>query len=127
MEYIKGEKLCDCDLKRSEYDKIIKDVEEAVSLLHSKDIVFADLCDSNILVIKDENKECHRMLVDFDWAGVNNMDRYPSFMNPDINWPAGAQDNMPLKKEHDIYWLNYWKETYLADYMDSSDGDESYS
>ncbi|EXX79302.1 hypothetical protein RirG_006940 [Rhizophagus irregularis DAOM 197198w] len=112
MEYIEGVKLRDCFLSRSEYDKIFKDIEEAISLLHLNDIVFADLRGSNILVIKDENKECRGMLVDFDWAGTNNVDSYPPFMNPSINWPTGAQDRMPLKMEHDIYWLNYLKKLY---------------
>jgi serine/threonine protein kinase len=118
MEYVEGQRLCDCDdLKYSVYDKIIKDVEEAVLLLHSNNIVFADLRDSNILVIRDENEEYHGVLVDFDWAGMNNVDSYPSFMNPDINWPAGAQDKMLLKKEHDMYLLNCLKEVYLGQYI----------
>ncbi|CAB4431468.1 unnamed protein product [Rhizophagus irregularis] len=112
MEYIEGVKLRDCFLSRSEYDKIFKDIEKAISLLHLNDIVFADLRGSNILVIKDENKECRGMLVDFDWAGTNNVDSYPPFMNPSINWPTGAQARMPLKIEHDIYWLNYLKKLY---------------
>ncbi|RIA87238.1 hypothetical protein C1645_696263, partial [Glomus cerebriforme] len=48
--------------------------------LHSNEIVFADLRDSNILVIQDENKGYHRILVDFDWAGVNNVDSYLTFI-----------------------------------------------
>ncbi|PKB92369.1 hypothetical protein RhiirA5_248815, partial [Rhizophagus irregularis] len=87
---------------------IIKDIEEAVDLLHENGIVFADLRDSNILVIKNED-EYRGMLVDFDWAGEDNKDLYPSFMNADINWPTGAEDNKVLKKEHDIHWLDVLK------------------
>ncbi|GBC25669.2 hypothetical protein RIR_jg16836.t1 [Rhizophagus irregularis DAOM 181602=DAOM 197198] len=113
MEYVDGQKLCDCcDLKGSEYKRIIKDIEEAVDLLHKNGIVFADLRDSNILVIKNED-EYHGMLVDFDWAGEDNKDLYPAFMNADINWPTGAEDNKVLKKEHDIYWLDVLKRKYL--------------
>jgi len=51
MEYIEGRRLFECvDLKRSDYDTIINDIEEVVLLLHSKNIVFADLLDTNILV-----------------------------------------------------------------------------
>ncbi|CAG8766720.1 15719_t:CDS:2, partial [Racocetra persica] len=68
MGYIEGQKLRDCDdLSFSEYKKIINDIEIAISHLHSKNIVFADLRDSNILVIKDD-KIYHGMLIDFDWA-----------------------------------------------------------
>ncbi|PKB94763.1 hypothetical protein RhiirA5_262869, partial [Rhizophagus irregularis] len=106
MEYVDGQKLCDCcDLKGSEYKRIIKDIEEAVDLLHKNGIVFADLRDSNILVIKNED-EYHGMLVDFDWAGEDNKDLYLAFMNADINWPTGAEDNKVLKKKHDIHWLD---------------------
>ncbi|KAF0551115.1 proteinkinasesubdomain-containingproteinpkl/ ccin9 [Gigaspora margarita] len=112
MGYVEGQKLYDCDdLDISEYQKIIDDIEVAISHLHSKNIVFADLHDSNILVIKDENKTYHGMLIDFDWAGENDVECYPSFMNPDINWPMGAEDNMKLKKEHDMYWLDVLKKS----------------
>ncbi|CAG8766092.1 12788_t:CDS:2, partial [Gigaspora margarita] len=110
MGYVEGQKLYDCDdLDISEYQKIIDGIEVAISHLHSKNIVFADLRDSNILVIKDENKTYHGMLIDFDWAGENDVECYPSFMNHDINWPMGAEDNMKLKKEHDMYWLDVLK------------------
>ncbi|GBC06784.1 hypothetical protein RclHR1_07040007 [Rhizophagus clarus] len=99
MDYIEGRRLSECDdLKRSEYVTIIKDIEETILYLHSKDIVFTDLRDSNILVFKDESSELRGMLIDFDWAGVNNVDRYPPLMNPNINWPDGARDHMPLDK-----------------------------
>src|ERR1044072_821872 len=98
MEYIDDKKLDDCDVEHSVYEKIIKDIKEAVKLLHSNDIIFTDLHDTNILVIQDENDEYHGMLVDFDWTDLNNVDSYPSLMNPDIKWPNGANDKMPLKK-----------------------------
>ncbi|CAG8609189.1 17112_t:CDS:2 [Gigaspora margarita] len=110
MEYVEGQKLYDCDdLDISEYKKIIDDIEVAISHLHSKNIVFADLRDSNILVVKDENETYRGVLIDFDWAGKDNAECYPSFMNPDINWPLGAEDGMKLKKEHDMYWLDVLK------------------
>jgi serine/threonine protein kinase len=117
MEYIEGKKLSECDLERSAYKKIIKDIEEAITLLHSKDIVFADLRDTNILVFQDKDNEYRGMLVDFDWAGVNDVDSYPSLMNPDINWPTEAKDKMPLKIEHDIYWLDYVLEIDLLRWL----------
>ncbi|CAG8720643.1 4180_t:CDS:2 [Dentiscutata erythropus] len=99
MEYVKGQKLYDCeDLDFSTYKKIINDIEVAIS---------------NILVIKDDSKTYHGMLIDFDWAGEDNVECYPSFMNPNINWPLGAEDKMKSKKEHDIHWLKVLKDQYL--------------
>ncbi len=46
------------------------------------------------------------VLVDFDWAGIDGIDVYPPFMNPDINWPEGASTGKPLHHEHDLYWWN---------------------
>ncbi|RGB40877.1 hypothetical protein C1646_663537, partial [Rhizophagus diaphanus] len=87
MKYVDGQKLCDCcDLKGSEYKRIIKEIEEAVDLLHEND---------------------------FNWAGEDNKDLYLTFMNADINWPTGVEDNKILKKEHDIHWLDVLKRKYL--------------
>ena len=92
MEFVDGQKLCDCDgLAQSDYKEIINDIEEAVIHIHNHNIVFADLCDSNILVIRGTERY-HRKLIDFDWAGGENVEHYPSFINPDISWPTGVGD-----------------------------------
>ncbi|CAI2190046.1 9701_t:CDS:2 [Funneliformis geosporum] len=58
MKYVDSWRLCDCDdLKNSECKKIINDIEVAVNNLYAKDIVFADLRNSNILVIKDDDEK----------------------------------------------------------------------
>jgi len=113
MDYIDSKPLDNCDsLKLDDYEKIIKDVENAVELLHNNDIVFADLRASNILVYKEEG-HFRGMLTDFDWAGEERKDRYPSFMNHEIIWPLGAEDRMVLRREHDKHWLNMLKKAYL--------------
>ncbi|KAH3757502.1 hypothetical protein Pelo_10727 [Pelomyxa schiedti] len=43
---------------------------------------------------------------DFDWAGPAGTALYPEFMNHcGIEWPKGAEDRMPITKEHDHHWL----------------------
>src|SRR5205085_1234452 len=60
----------------------------------------------NILVV-DINGCQRAKLIDFDWCGVHNRDRYPPSMNlVDINWPSGAKPHALLKKNHDLAWLN---------------------
>lgn len=45
-------------------------------------------------------------VIDFDWAGIAGIDRYPCFMNhQDVAWPEGAEDGLPLAVEHDQYWI----------------------
>jgi hypothetical protein len=68
--------------------------------LKEKNYVHGDMRRANILF----NTHTSRVvLVDFDWAGIEGIDVYPSFMNPVINWPEGASTGRPLRHEHDIY------------------------
>jgi hypothetical protein len=47
------------------------------------------------------------MLLDFDWAGKENEVCYPIRVNHEgIKRPEGAQDNKPIKKDHDTFMLN---------------------
>jgi len=48
--------------------------------------------------------------VDFDGAGVEDKRTYPPFMNPSIEWPAGAVPGEPLRQEHDTALLASGKE-----------------
>ena len=55
-------------------------------------------------MIKKSNQQM--MLIDFDWTGRENEDCYPPFMNHiQVDWPEGVEDDKPLKKEHDLIWL----------------------
>eukprot|EP00475_Leptophrys_vorax_P035082 TRINITY_DN5741_c0_g1_i5.p1 TRINITY_DN5741_c0_g1~~TRINITY_DN5741_c0_g1_i5.p1 ORF type:complete len:528 (+),score=101.91 TRINITY_DN5741_c0_g1_i5:24-1607(+) len=71
--------------------------------LKEKSYVHGDMRRTNILLDTLANRV---VLVDFDWAGIDGIDVYPPFMNPDINWPEGASTGKPLRHEHDLYWLN---------------------
>jgi hypothetical protein len=44
--------------------------------------------------------------VDFDGAGVEGVRTYPPFMNPSVEWPAGAVAGEPLRQEHDTALLD---------------------
>jgi hypothetical protein len=69
--------------------------------LHEHNIVHGDLRLGNILISAD--RVC---LIDFDWSGVVEEQKYPSFMNhADIIWPPGASDGLSLRKEHDLHFL----------------------
>jgi serine/threonine protein kinase len=53
-------------------------VEEAVHLLHDKDIVFGDLHSNNILYGASERRV---VLIDFDWSGKKGESRYLVTLN----------------------------------------------
>lgn len=56
-----------------------------------------DLRRPNVLVKGDGTIR----VVDFDWAGTNNVDKYPVAVNPDEKWPDDVEVGKLMKKEHD--------------------------
>ncbi|RIA80555.1 hypothetical protein C1645_792277 [Glomus cerebriforme] len=100
MEYIDGDTLDTLQLE----DNVFHDIQTAIQFLHDKDIVFGDLRMCNVMVRESDKRG---MLIDFEWAGKENVDHYPPFMNhTQVAWPEGAVDDQPLKKEHDLIWLD---------------------
>ncbi|CAG8573083.1 12133_t:CDS:10, partial [Cetraspora pellucida] len=57
IDYVEAEQLYECNsLSHDEYKAVFKDIKEAIDKLHKKNIVFADLRDSNILVNKSQGQ-----------------------------------------------------------------------
>ncbi|CAG8624280.1 13284_t:CDS:1, partial [Racocetra persica] len=115
MDYVKAKPLYNCNnlLSHDEYKMVFEDIEEAISKLYKENIIFANLCDSNILVNKSQD-QYQGMLIDFYWAGEEEIECYPSFMNKDINWLPGAEDRKKLSQKHDMHWLKLLKSNYLG-------------
>jgi serine/threonine protein kinase len=107
MGYVSGQtahqKYCNQHLPRP----IFEQVEEAISILHAKNIVFADLRHPNIMITKDERV----LLIDFDWCGVHEEDTYPVSLNDarnttnSINWHPDVKRGGRMAKEHDTFRL----------------------
>lgn len=96
MEAVKGEYFQD-GLPTHVKDKLW----QAVSHLHDQGLVHGDLRANNICVMED--RVC---IIDFDWSGRTNEQRYPDFMNHlNIEWPDGARDGEVLLPTHDLEWL----------------------
>ena len=102
MDYIKGSPLWEvsCSTNRS---AIFQDIKTAIELLHSENLVFGDLRVQNVIV----KPEGRALLVDFDWAGVHEKDRYPATLNDDgqSTWAPGVGRRKIMKKEHDLFML----------------------
>ena len=78
------------------------DLSRAVSALHQRNFVHADLREQNILVTNGR-----ALLIDFDWSGIEGESKYPPFMNHvNVQWASDAGDLLPLKKSHDLHFLN---------------------
>ncbi|KAG8944736.1 hypothetical protein FRC04_001589 [Tulasnella sp. 424] len=83
--------------------RALKDLEDALTLLHSKDWVYGDLRRPNIITCtRDGAVEPGAMLVDFDWAGKHGKQTYPLGLSEHVKWPNGVRGGERMKKEHDI-------------------------
>ena len=70
--------------------------------LKAKKYVHGDMRGNNIQFDSAANRV---VLIDFDWAGVEDEAVYPAFMNPNLGWPEGAAYGRPLRHEHDVWWV----------------------
>lgn len=121
MDYIDG-----LDAYRQFEDKdlpsdVIKQVKAALSLLHNKNLVHGDIRRPNILIKMEHNPPSlgsdlkamdvntpwhwHAYLIDFEWVGEANKDRYTPLLNMNIPWPQGVCPGGLMKKEHDDLML----------------------
>ena len=97
MDLIDGKPPVD-SLSKCQFEQ----VKQAITLLHSHDLVLGNLRSPNILV-KDESV----MIVDFDWCGKAGEARYPATLNTDVElgWPMGVGPDSVMLKEHDLSML----------------------
>ncbi|KAJ1307067.1 hypothetical protein OPQ81_008046 [Rhizoctonia solani] len=102
MEYIYGIDL-GCYAGLSLPLCVSDDIDRALSLLHAQDLVFGDLRAPNIMLAMDgDGKVTGAWLIDFDWCGKHQVDRYPFDMNKNIPWASGVGPGALLDKRHDI-------------------------
>ena len=106
MEYIEsGVPLTVYDLKDSEKEHLKNELVKIVEEMHGGGFCHGDLRSNNILVLPPSESQ-RLMVVDFDWAGKIDEQRYPYFMNhAEIEWPPNASDNEKILREHDLYWV----------------------
>nr|CAG8483592.1 5462_t:CDS:2 [Entrophospora candida] len=102
------------DLTTEEKSSIKGYIKHLINILHENDIVFGDLRPNNVLYDHDSRRIS---LIDFDWAGRHNVDKYPPFMNhpDDINWPQGVEEGKLMKKEHYANLYHYFQMYKIID------------
>jgi serine/threonine protein kinase len=84
---------------------VFKAIREQLKILHARKLVHGDMRDTNILVKRDDRTKF--MIIDFDWAGVEDIVRYPPYVNyTDIQRPNDARDGLPIKAAHDDAMLD---------------------
>ena len=118
MKYIDGIQLenliTDTHCSQETLLNIYKDIKIAIDELHNNNIVFADLRPPNILIRVLDGKH-KATLVDFDWCGIDRVDRYPASMNWKQPWHNDVKPNGLLKKEHDYHMLDKLKACLYQD------------
>ena len=91
MGHVRGGTLSDFLLSsphqpEGRLDAIIELVRRAIALLHAENLVFGDLRTPNVLV--DDGVK----LTDYDWCGVDGVDRYPFIIGDAIEWATIVND-----------------------------------
>ncbi|CAG8496539.1 698_t:CDS:2, partial [Racocetra persica] len=75
--------LYHAQLTDENYLIVMQDIKQAIKLLHGNELVFANLCSTNILVYKIEMKT-RAMLFGFDWCGEHTIGRYPFLISSTV-------------------------------------------
>ncbi|PCH39877.1 hypothetical protein WOLCODRAFT_136536 [Wolfiporia cocos MD-104 SS10] len=106
MERMKGETAWTLSQRKDGIPyEVYEDVELAISKLHAADLVFGDLRMPNIMCVRGggDGSKTSGMLLDYDWAGIDGKDRYPSTLNHQLEdeWARGMERYGVMRKEHD--------------------------
>ena len=92
---------------------VVEAIRTQLKTLHARQMVHGDIRDTNILVRKDDRTKF--MIVNFEWGGVEDVTRYPPYVNyTDIWRPRDARDGRPIKAAHDLEMLDAITETWAA-------------
>jgi len=81
---------------------VLEHVHQAIRLLHEENIVFGDLRVPNVLYDASKGRA---ILIDFDWPGVDEMDRYPASLNKSHDWAEDVYPYGIMRKAHDLWQI----------------------
>ena len=109
MDYVEGVPLFGLQETGEVRRGVYSDVQRAVSRLHEQNLVFGDLRPQNVIV----NAGDGTMLIDFDWVGEHQADKYPASWNNDGRWAPGVERRGLMDKAHDIYMLEKLRRDWL--------------
>jgi predicted Ser/Thr protein kinase len=100
MEHIDARPLSQDD---KEDVSLCEQARKFLKEMHDMGYVHGDLRSPNVLVTNADKK---LLIIDFDWAGMHNVNEYPLLINTvNIKWPDGVKPKVKLQMEHDEYWM----------------------
>ena len=108
MEWVEGKTAQDLFALQVLPKCILKQVKQAIEVLHENNIVFGDLRKPNIMLIPSLGSEQVTVkLVDFDWCGVHGEECYPKTLNDvEIRWHCEVKRGGIMKKLHDTHMMD---------------------
>jgi hypothetical protein len=106
MEYVDLQPLSSMDRnhKKNQFMTILE-------RLRGENFVHGDLRHDNVFWHQDRNRV---ILIDFDWSGKHGIQRYPSEMNPEVQWPKGASTGEVLSFDHDAFWIHQLVDSFVS-------------
>ena len=116
MEYLDPQTYRTLRPEDGSNSRLIEEIKRAVTVLHGGGFVHGDVRDINFMTRHQwsaEEKVRNVFLVDFDWAGVSGIAKYPRLVNREtVQRPEGAEDGELITQEHDWAMVGY-----ILDYM----------
>lgn len=105
MEYIEGESLYDAYVRKGKPvpKKVRERIHDTIKILQGQEVplVHGDIRETNIIIENRPGKPEDRLkIIDFDWAGEENVVRYPLHLAI-AGRPDGVEDYGLIKCEHD--------------------------
>eukprot|EP00877_Chromochloris_zofingiensis_P011045 jgi/Chrzof1/6194/Cz17g15030.t1 len=67
--------------------------------------VHGDARGPNTMARQQEDGTWDIKFIDFDWAGIEGVDRYPAYLRPRDGWHEGAKAGKLMWQEHDKFLL----------------------
>lgn len=88
-------------------EELLNDIERAVDVLHQVQLVFGDLRRPNVMIEgTGTGVRLRALLVDFEWVGHEDQQRYPGSLNEEIQWANGVRAHGLMKKLHDLEMID---------------------
>ena len=111
MEYLDPQTYRTLGPEDGSDSRLVEAIKRVVAVLHGGGFVHGDIRDINFLTRHQwsaEEKARNALLLDFDWAGVSGIAKYPPHVNRQtVKRPEGAEGGELITQGHDWAMVGY--------------------
>lgn len=114
MERLQGKPLA--SVKPLVHHSAFVDITRALDVLREKKFVHGDLRAVNVMIVREDQKQDHAKLIDFDWAGKSGIAQYPWTINKAAlshEWDPDVEAGGLMKTAHDKFALDLLKPRFM--------------